>query len=53
MTSAIPVRDLQFHDPISGRSIQFFAAKDLIQHLLCVDPAQRYTIDEFLASPMV
>ncbi|KIM90986.1 hypothetical protein PILCRDRAFT_811487 [Piloderma croceum F 1598] len=24
-------------------------AKDLIQHLLCVDPAQRYTIDEFLA----
>jgi len=51
MTSAIPVRDLQFHDPISGRSIQFFAAKDLIQHLLCVDPAQRYTIDEFLAHP--
>ena len=27
------------------------AAKDLIQHLLCVDPAQRYTIDEFLAHP--
>lgn len=26
-------------------------AKDLIQHLLCVDPAQRYTIDEFLAHP--
>ncbi|KIJ70250.1 hypothetical protein HYDPIDRAFT_172122 [Hydnomerulius pinastri MD-312] len=25
------------------------SAKDLIQHLLCVDPAQRYTIDEFLA----
>jgi serine/threonine protein kinase len=24
-------------------------AKDLITHLLCVDPAQRYTIDEFLA----
>jgi hypothetical protein len=23
-------------------------AKDLITHLLCVDPAQRYTIDEFL-----
>jgi hypothetical protein len=23
----------------------------LIQHLLCVDPAQRYTIDEFLAHP--
>jgi serine/threonine protein kinase len=26
-------------------------AKDLIEHLLCVDPAQRYTIDEFLAHP--
>lgn len=26
-------------------------AKDLIQHLLCVDPSQRYTIDEFLAHP--
>jgi serine/threonine protein kinase len=26
-------------------------AKDLIQHLLCVDPAQRYTIDEFIAHP--
>lgn len=26
-------------------------AKDLIKHLLCVDPAQRYTIDEFLAHP--
>lgn len=25
------------------------SAKDLISHLLCVDPAQRYTIDEFLA----
>lgn len=24
-------------------------AKDLITHLLCVDPSQRYTIDEFLA----
>ncbi|KAJ7086730.1 kinase-like domain-containing protein [Mycena epipterygia] len=32
-------------DDISG------TAKDLIQHLLCVDPAQRYTIDEFLAHP--
>ncbi|KAJ7638646.1 kinase-like domain-containing protein [Roridomyces roridus] len=32
-------------DDISG------SAKDLIQHLLCVDPAQRYTIDEFLAHP--
>jgi serine/threonine-protein kinase RCK2 len=26
-------------------------AKDLITHLLCVDPAKRYTIDEFLAHP--
>jgi len=26
-------------------------AKDLITHLLCVDPDQRYTIDEFLAHP--
>lgn len=28
-----------------------FIAKDLITHLLCVDPAERYTIDEFLAHP--
>lgn len=28
-------------------------AKDLISHLLCVDPAQRYTIDEFLAHPWI
>ncbi|PCH41537.1 Pkinase-domain-containing protein [Wolfiporia cocos MD-104 SS10] len=27
------------------------SAKDLITHLLCVDPAQRYSIDEFLAHP--
>jgi len=27
------------------------SAKDLITHLLCVDPAQRYTIDEFLMHP--
>ncbi|KXN86361.1 Serine/threonine-protein kinase srk1 [Leucoagaricus sp. SymC.cos] len=27
------------------------SVKDLIQHLLCVDPSQRYTIDEFLAHP--
>lgn len=26
-------------------------AKDLITHLLCIDPAQRYTIDEFLTHP--
>lgn len=30
-----------------------FTAKDLITHLLCVDPAQRFTIDEFLAHPWV
>ncbi|TBU32196.1 Pkinase-domain-containing protein [Dichomitus squalens] len=29
------------------------SAKDLITHLLCVDPAQRYTIDEFLAHSWV
>ncbi|KAG6880295.1 hypothetical protein C0992_000072 [Termitomyces sp. T32_za158] len=27
------------------------SAKDLITHLLCVDPAQRYSIDEFLNHP--
>lgn len=27
------------------------SAKDLITHLLCVDPAQRYTVDEFLSHP--
>lgn len=27
------------------------SAKDLVAHLLCVDPAQRFTIDEFLAHP--
>ncbi len=27
------------------------SAKDLITHLLCVNPAERYTIDEFLAHP--
>ena len=26
-------------------------AKDLVTHLLCVDPDKRYTIDEFLAHP--
>lgn len=26
-------------------------AKDLVAHLLCVDPDKRYTIDEFLAHP--
>ncbi len=26
-------------------------AKDLVSHLLCVDPEKRYTIDEFLAHP--
>jgi len=29
----------------------FSVAKDLITHLLCVNPAQRYSIDEFLAHP--
>lgn len=29
------------------------SAKDLITHLLCVDPGQRYTIDEFLAHPWI
>ncbi|WVR07177.1 hypothetical protein IAU60_004218 [Kwoniella sp. DSM 27419] len=29
------------------------SAKDLITHLLCVDPSQRYTIDEFLAHPWI
>ncbi|KAF9509482.1 hypothetical protein BS47DRAFT_147852 [Hydnum rufescens UP504] len=27
------------------------SAKNLITHLLCVDPAERYSIDEFLAHP--
>ncbi|KAF8743854.1 hypothetical protein AX14_000254 [Amanita brunnescens Koide BX004] len=27
------------------------SAKDLVTHLLCVDPEKRYTIDEFLAHP--
>lgn len=27
------------------------SAKDLITHLLCVDPTQRFTIDQFLAHP--
>jgi serine/threonine-protein kinase RCK2 len=39
---------------ISGtnmRSDFHHVAKDLITHLLCVDPAQRYTIDEFLNHP--
>jgi len=30
---------------------RYMIAKDLITHLLCVDPNQRYTIDEFLAHP--
>ncbi|KAI9639676.1 putative Serine/threonine-protein kinase [Dioszegia hungarica] len=29
------------------------SAKDLITHLLCVDPTARYTIDEFLAHPWI
>lgn len=30
---------------------KLLTVKDLITHLLCIDPAQRYTIDEFLAHP--
>ena len=33
------------------KGLTSLVAKDLITHLLCVDPAQRYTIDEFLAHP--
>jgi len=29
------------------------SAKDLISHLLCVDPADRYSIDEFLNHPWI
>jgi hypothetical protein len=29
------------------------SVKDLITHLLCVDPEKRYTIDEFLAHPWI
>ncbi|GJJ15637.1 MAPK-activated protein kinase Srk1 [Clathrus columnatus] len=29
------------------------SAKDLIKHLLCVDPSERYTIDEFLTHPWI
>ncbi|TDL29461.1 Pkinase-domain-containing protein [Rickenella mellea] len=35
----------------SGKLAKLSPSKDLITHLLCVDPAQRYTIDEFLAHP--
>lgn len=31
--------------------LKLFKAKDLVSHLLCVDPAQRYTIDQFLNHP--
>ncbi|KAF8968419.1 hypothetical protein BGZ46_010882 [Entomortierella lignicola] len=30
-----------------------FEVKDLISHLLCVNPAERYTIDQFLAHPWI
>lgn len=36
---------------LSASDDYIFAVKDLITHLLCVDPAQRYTIDEFLNHP--
>ncbi|KAF9970348.1 hypothetical protein BGZ73_006949 [Actinomortierella ambigua] len=29
------------------------SVKDLISHLLCVNPAERYTIDQFLAHPWI
>ncbi|KAF9097945.1 hypothetical protein BGX27_000883 [Mortierella sp. AM989] len=29
------------------------SAKDLITHLLCVNPSERYTIDQFLAHPWI
>jgi len=35
----------------SNNNLNTSIAKDLITRLLCVDPAQRYTIDEFLAHP--
>ena len=38
---------------ISDISLTPHIAKDLITHLLCVDPQQRYTIDEFLAHPWI
>jgi len=31
--------------------LTLLVAKDLITHLLCVDPVERYAIDEFLAHP--
>jgi serine/threonine-protein kinase RCK2 len=44
--------EISVFSPIPGnRRACTFTAKDLIQHLLCVDPDQRYTIDEFLAHP--
>jgi serine/threonine protein kinase len=49
MTLAIAVR-LLLTITLSYKDLNF-AAKDLIQHLLCVDPSHRYTIDEFLAHP--
>lgn len=36
-----------------ARLTVYLSAKDLITHLLCVDPSQRYTIDEFLAHPWI
>jgi serine/threonine protein kinase len=43
----------KYHISLNGESDpnKSAIAKDLIQHLLCVDPTQRYTIDEFLAHP--
>lgn len=50
MTSAILVRLIVIASSASSETYPP-TAKDLITHLLCVDPAQRYTIDEFLAHP--
>ena len=48
MTSVHPVR-FPYH--VISSFTNGVLAKDLITHLLCVDPTQRYTIDEFLAHP--
>lgn len=42
-----------FPDTWNSTLAPFLAAKDLITHLLCVDPRERYTIDEFLAHPWI
>ncbi|KAH8761682.1 kinase-like domain-containing protein [Diaporthe sp. PMI_573] len=39
--------------PFYGESIEVLTEKDLITHLLTVDPEKRYTITEFLAHPWI